>query len=796
MAEVSLLTGLNYLGIEKKKKKDTKKVKTNDEIILDSYKETPYHSKACKRMTKEYNDMYKKNTDSATYMLNSYYIPEDEDIMGAGTNYAADIEDSFLEQFELPKASNQKIKAGNEAKEGQNNINFVSRKWSNFTCEGDDMTLGVIDKNSKEFFHNNMHMDNRMRDIATYDYDYNRTLEKFTGIEEHYRPKREMAPLFKPERNNIVQDSQLTSMALERTQELVGIKRNGEKPFEPKQNAPVLALDENQELYAGGRDTTRIMPKTIDQLRRADNPRISYTAPTIPGKKGSKRPVMPNFEKRKATLVEEYRDVYGSSGLSKPKQEGDVVFHGSNNRAKTSTSIVKGKGGNYKAYDPRVAGQIKQSQKAIYKGVIGVASMPTKRSQINEKSINIEDNNRMYTNTEYFGQGNRNKGGTSLSKSEKIRGKHILERASDGHAHRGNVGNRAANYMEKINGKQVLERAPDGHAAANHGYHYADFDQKINGKQILDRAPDGHAHSRRGHKTELQDPVRNTMKQTTVSVPRQGYIAGHHAQTTELQDPVRNTMKQTTVSVPRQGYIAGHHAQTTELQDPVRNTMKQTTVSVPRSAFMSGYNAQTAPLQDDVRNTMKQVTSQFTYNAPISKSNNNAYMSTNVTAPTTIKELGEYKNYVVTPGSMHMNVNNPIDATNIEVPFATKQFGQYQDYMGNAGFESMTMDHQQWYNARQNVMRDNTMQGRAPTSSNVNAIPTIQNQGVTELANYQTYNYVGIPTYPGNPYTVPETQLNMYPYHGDNISNIPYDNDYVNDNYWSYDNQSQYTGGY
>ena len=747
-----LLAGMNYIGNSKKSRK------VNEDIIMDDYKQSPYHSNACKKMSKEYNNMYKKNTDSAKYMTSSDYVDDEGDIMGAGTNYAGDIESSFLDQFELPTAKNQKIRASNEGKEGRNSMSCIVNKWANFEGEGDDMTLGVVDKDSKEFFHNNMHQFNRMRDFADPDYEDNRPLEMFTGYSENYIPKREMAPLFKPVKNNVIQDSALTTLEEERMQDVIGIRRNGDKPFEPKQNAPILSLDETQEFGFGGRDTTRIEPYNGGNLRRVDKQQVSYTEPMMHGKKGSKRPIMPHYEKRKTTLIEENRENFANGGRQGLKAREQIDLQRKNNR-KNSSSVINPKGGNYRAFDPRTQGQVKHSEKSIYKGQIGAGSMPTKRAQINEKSIHINDTQRMHTNHEFKGTATGTQRSANLSKNEKIRGKHNLERAPDGHAQRGNQGHASTNYNEKIHGKQFLERAPDGQIQrGNQGQYNGNY----------------------------KEPVRTTVKQTTLN-PVYGYLAGHDAVKTGLMDDVRKTVKQGTVVIPEQGFIAGHHANQTQLMDDARRTVKQGTL-YDHDGYMSGINAQQTQLMDDVRRTIKQGTVQNNYQGPLGQHLNQGYLNDKVTAPTTIKETTEMHNFMYNPGTSTLNVNNPVDATNITVPFATKQFTLQQDYMGHAGNDNMAMDQSQFYNGHM-AEKDLLAIGRAPTMANVSAIPTAIAMGQIEIPDYQSYDYVGLANNPGNMYNPDITVMerNM-PYYGDNIGQYGTldSNPYVNTDYYGY----------
>ena len=502
MAELSLIAGMNYF---ENKGKDTKTIiknkKTNDQIILDSYIQSPYHSTTISESSKEYDKMYEKNMDSAKYMIPSYFVPEDDElVLGAGTDHISKDQESFETQFDLQASKSHKVRAGNERGEGFNTINSLTSKWSNFNSQGDDMTLGVIDKDSKEFRHNNMHEFNRMRDFIEPDYEDNRPLEAFTGYSEHYVPKRERKPLFEPVKNSsITNDARnLISLEEERMHETVGLKKNGQRLMEPKQNAPVLGLGVEDEFYSGGYDSTRIMPKTSNELRRADKQQISYQAPMMHGKKGSKRPTMPVFEKRSANLVEEGRETFRNGGISKQQNNDNITVKDTNR--KVSRQIIGPKAGLTSVFAPQTQGKIKQSEKTIYNGQVGQASMIGKLATQDAKSIQVFDTQRMYTSTEYRGNLAGNISAPVLDKSEYIRGKQDLGDTQTVNATFGIYSAHGVsrpvfkNYNEKINSKQELGRQNDGHAARGTiGNRTIDYNENINSKQELGRQNDGHA---------------------------------------------------------------------------------------------------------------------------------------------------------------------------------------------------------------------------------------------------------------------------------------------------------------
>ncbi|MBA42403.1 MAG: hypothetical protein CMF62_00150 [Magnetococcales bacterium] len=212
-----------------------------------------------------------------------------------------------------------------------------------------DMTYGMVSK--ENFKHNNMvpHFSS-----ASYGSDpikqknldsvKQRKLEDFTGSLNslNYRPKTERRPLFNPTigLTNIYGMPNMSTFMSQRY--IPGRERRNEFPVQPVKVTPGLNLGYNEVSKQGYHDLYRALPKTTDQLRTANNPKISYAKPIIHGKKGDKRPVLPNVAKRRPVTFFEQdpRDfVKTTSYFKAPKIRGnwDVPIP---NREQTSSAHV------------------------------------------------------------------------------------------------------------------------------------------------------------------------------------------------------------------------------------------------------------------------------------------------------------------------------------------------------------------------------------------------------------------------------------------------------------------------
>ena len=181
----------------------------------------------------------------------------------------------------------------------------------------DDPTIKDPKLMAKRMVHNNMvpFFSEKQAGESPDDYERygnitTRKMNQFTGSldDENYRPKTERRPLFNP----MIGLTNIYGMPV-KTEEYMkypipGRERRNEMPFQPVKVTPGLNLPYHAVSKVGFHDPYRILPKTIDELRTADNPQISYTPPVKWGQISSERAVRPNVVVHKApTFVENER---------------------------------------------------------------------------------------------------------------------------------------------------------------------------------------------------------------------------------------------------------------------------------------------------------------------------------------------------------------------------------------------------------------------------------------------------------------------------------------------------------
>jgi formaldehyde-activating enzyme involved in methanogenesis len=197
--------------------------------------------------------------------------------------------------------------------------------FSTFT-DNTDMTYGVVD--DKDFIHNNMVpffksgigkgyaqdsvMQQQWNDIKQ------RKVDTFTGSlnNPEYRPKTERRPLFNPQvgLTNIYGMPNFTDYMAPRF--TPGRERRNELVHQPIRTTPGLNLNYNEVNKQGFQDSFRVLPKTVDELRAANKPKISYGGVVIPGLKTERRAIIPNVAQYKPPTFKEndVRDLVKSFG--------------------------------------------------------------------------------------------------------------------------------------------------------------------------------------------------------------------------------------------------------------------------------------------------------------------------------------------------------------------------------------------------------------------------------------------------------------------------------------------------
>jgi len=154
--------------------------------------------------------------------------------------------------------------------------------------------------------------------------------------------------------------------------------------------------------------------------------------------------------------------------------------------------------------------------------------------------------------------------------------------------------------------------------------------------------------------------------------------------TSRLMDPVRNTVKQTTINSANNGYIAGPEMSTERLYDEIRNTKKQFTSADSNYIGISGTNVPQPVNEDNYKNMetnpTKEIIAQGRYPTPQGEKYYNSKETYNIEIK---KNENDYFNHRQT----HYDRMNPE-----YLPKNTCNFTQFKNKLNDASISNRTTD--------------------------------------------------------------------------------------------------------
>ena len=225
-------------------------------------------------------------------------------------NYKSQFEELKWDNLGEPVSSNKVHNSTNNIERLETERGLALRGgYSNY--EENEMTYGIGEEGMK---HNNMTPyfkskdcgSNPMREGNLHKMNQ-RTMELFTGsrTNEIYN-KTESNPLFGPliGATNLY-GTPVTTDFLE-TRYMTSQNRNKEVPFRQEKITPGLNLGYKEVSKQGYGEQYRILPKTTNELRTADNPKINYKGKINHGMKGNQRPIEGKMTKKLANKYKEY----------------------------------------------------------------------------------------------------------------------------------------------------------------------------------------------------------------------------------------------------------------------------------------------------------------------------------------------------------------------------------------------------------------------------------------------------------------------------------------------------------
>lgn len=544
-----------------------------------------------------------------------------------------------------------------------------------------DMTYGITDKNN--FVHNNMIPNTSRRDdYVDESNNFEYPMEIFTGSSKNWNPKRETIPFFSPEefKETPFGSEIVTQEARDRI--IPNRSKQNERPFEPITVAPGVGLDYNDMPQHGFHDTTRIMPKDVDDLRTTNKRQISYNLPTkaVP-KKGSKRGISaPVIKRRPKQFKEQSVDDFVTSKSTFTAPKSKTNFDLKTNARTVTTCETKGNPVNTtRVGGTGTAGKVKISKRVTHvEDKLGPKG-PNQYST-NTKSYNILETERETTNyNEFKNPNNRTQGHKKYDPNDKA--KQTIRETTNAEFNTtlsklvgsySNLSDNAKQTIKQVLATQTFEQIMNSaqhnvyanfndeakqtlkevltlcklnsNLKSNSSQTYSNWTDKANTtlKEILTVLNTNTMIKPNQHTSysNLTDKAKTTIKETLSESELNTFIAKSIGSYTNLDDEAKHTIKEILSTQPLQTMINSAKKESyTNLSDEAKTTLKQLLTLQTYSTFIKQNSGTYSNLTDEAKATLKQLLTSVALNTNIKSSKQQTYSNLMDLAKTTIKEF-------------------------------------------------------------------------------------------------------------------------------------------------------------
>ena len=541
---------------------------------------------------------------------------------------------SYADQFKPLKFDNKSnpssVNQGHKSID-RNKFNSIERNlaigndYSLFNSK-DDMTYGIVKE--KDFKHNNMipHFSKKQMINDYNEQTFAHKVDIFSGSSRNFIPKKEeLLENFAPVQKNVnlVGGSQNT-LEFQKGYYLPSREKRNILPFEQEQVGPGLNLDPNQSIRAdGGRhEEYRPLPKSVDQLRSADRPKITYKGVMKSGQKGQKgRTIGKVFKRRPEKTKEMKPEDYQRSGgeFKKPASRDPVILK--NTSRKESKPMIGPAKSNYNRNSNKNSGKITESSKKEGAGYdpINVKNKIDKINQ-NQCSYNISKTQRDSTGDVKHPTHPHNFSLGIVNFNPHDLPRQTIKQTTLYNSHPGTANGPEANMaynpidipketIRQTTGFNKLSGYANG-PEANMTYNPEDIMRKTTKQTTLFNKESGYANGPETNMTyNPNDLMRKTTKQTTLFNNQGGYADGPNTNMAYNPDDIaRKTTKQTTIFNNQGGYADGPETVVSYNPDDLaRVTRKETLLFNEQAGYVDGPNTNIAYDPNDlVKNTRRE----------------------------------------------------------------------------------------------------------------------------------------------------------------------------------------------
>lgn len=282
-----------------------KQIKKKNNVDMNSQLSDDYSDNDTNINLKVINQQDKFLSDVITNLSGSDYESDIEPNQQNNNNYPNNScpRNEFEAQFDELKFDHKGIPS--TMQNGKQLLNIFNDKigWepeSDFNSKSNGtygVTGDMTHNNMVPFFSSKTYGYNPAYDKERENYSV-RQIELFTGSDQNpqFKHKKEVGNLFSPETNKVESVTGMPNFNdYFESRYIPSQTRNGELLMQPIRTTPGLNLGYTQIGNTGRQDLYRVLPKTVDQLRTVNNPKVSYTPLINPGQKGDRRGIIGDF---------------------------------------------------------------------------------------------------------------------------------------------------------------------------------------------------------------------------------------------------------------------------------------------------------------------------------------------------------------------------------------------------------------------------------------------------------------------------------------------------------------------
>lgn len=572
--------------------------------------------------------------------------------------------------------------------------------------------------NPNTFKHNNMVPFFGGRIKQNVDDKANQTvLEHFTGNIDNYQQKKEIGPFFAAE-NNVCNPYGSASTTTFQQDRIVPSKiMHNVTPIEKVRVGPGLNQGYTAQPSGGFQQAnTRdyILPKTVDEMRTKNNPKLTYMGRILSGKGIAKPGKIGVMEKRHPdsfyiNTPDRYFTTVGAQTAE--RQRPNIVLKDVNRRT-TGKRRRFGPAQSQNGNKDRVRPKFRQSNKIQYK----------------------TDGPRHFNATGQWHIEERNCGLKSTEERE-LQAKEALH---DYGKSRTLLKDTERQCMSETNYKGIL-KAGDKVEARNCQ------PAKLTKKRFTSKNDHtGHMNveTYKGPVYDPDDVTRTTIKEQTIDNTHEGYIGteNKNGYVYDPEDVARTTIKEQTIDNDHEGFmnIENKNGYVYDPDDVLRTTIKEQTIDNTHEGYMNPENKQgyVHDPNDVARRTTKETTIDDNRVGIAHGKNKMKCRDPNDKLKTTMKETTIAQDVV---GGMYQKKGMGYDVTKNEVRNTVRQFTGNTKYTGVAGpgLNAKPQSYEQIYNSTVKSLREQVSRGRKPMGGGTKKFNNEMNVTTKKLGDIQ-----------------------------------------------------------